>query len=127
MMTPAESGSSERTSVTFMSRKTIVIEPGTRHYQNFAFGGGGTIDLTSALGPGVVITLGLQAIFAGWDILLPEGVRVVDESLQIGVMGLAGSDVEPEASGDGSQGTVVLKGFLWAARLEVKLVPTPPS
>ncbi len=126
-MTPPARGASERTSVTFMSRKTIVVERGTRHYQNFAFGGGGTIDLTSAMGPGVVMTLEVHAIWAGYDIHVPEGVRVVDESLQIGVMGLAGSDVEPEASGDGSNGTVILKGFLWTARLKVKRSPTPPS
>ncbi len=124
---PPATGASERTSVTFLSSRDIKIQPGTRRYQNFAWWGGGTIDLTSAMGPGVVITLELHAFMAGYNICVPTGVQVLDESLQIGIMGLAGSDVNREASGDGSNGTVILKGFLWWAGHKIQLGSTRPS
>lgn len=107
----------ERTTVTFMSGRDVVLEPGTRLYRNFAWWGGDNIDLTAAMGPGVVITLELHAIMAGHDIYVPEGVRVLDESIAI----MAGSDVDRQARGDGSNGTVILKGFLWWAGHDVRL------
>ena len=114
---PPAIGEAERTTVTIMSGREITIEPGTRLYRNLAWWGGDNIDLTSAMGPGVVVTLELHAIMAGHDIYVPEGVRVVDESIAI----MAGNDVDREAQSDGSNGTVILKGFLWWAGHDVKL------
>lgn len=110
-------GEPERTTATIMSGRDVVIEPGTRHYRNFAWWGGDNIDLTHAMGPGVVVTMELHAIMAGHDIYVPEGVRVLDDSIAI----MAGNDVDREARGDGSNGTVVIKGFLWWAGHDVKL------
>ena len=110
-------GPTERTSFSVMSGRDVVIEPGTRLYRNFAWWGGDNIDLTQALGPGAVVTLELHAIMAGHDIYVPEGVRVMDDSLAI----MAGNDVDRQAQGDGSNGTVILKGFLWWAGHSVKL------
>ena len=110
-------GQPERTTVTFMSGRDIIIEPGTTRYTNLAWWGGDSIDLSTAMGPGVVITLELHAIMAGHDIYVPEGVRVLDESIAI----MAGNDVDREAQSDGSNGTVILKGFLWWAGHDVKL------
>ncbi|MGV8845274.1 DUF1707 SHOCT-like domain-containing protein [Tessaracoccus sp.] len=110
-------GQPQRTTVTFLSGREITIESGTRSYTNFAWWGGDHIDLSSAMGPGVVVELHLHAVMAGHDIYVPEGVRVVDESIAI----MAGNDVAQEARGDGSNGTVVLKGFLWWAGHDVKL------
>lgn len=114
---PPQVGEPQRTTMTFMSGRDVDIAPGTRHYLNFAWWGGDNIDLTAAMGPGVVITLELHAIMAGHNIYVPEGVRVVDESIAI----MAGNDVDREAKGDGSNGTLVLKGFLWWAGNDVKL------
>ncbi len=113
-------GQPERTTATFMSGRDITIEPGTRLYRNFAWWGGDNIDLTSTVGPGVVVTLELHAIMAGHDIYVPEGVRVLDESIAI----MAGNDIDRQARGDGSNGTVILKGFLWWAGNDVKLGST---
>lgn len=110
-------GEPQRTTFTVMSGRDVLIEPGTRHYLNFAWWGGDNIDLTSAMGPGVIITLELHAIMAGHDIYVPEGVRVVDDSFAI----MAGNDIDRQAQGDGSNGTVILKGFLWWAGHDVKL------
>ncbi len=117
---PPARGAPERTTVTFMSGRDITIEPGTKHYTNFAWWGGDNIDLTTAMGPGVVVTLELHAIMAGHDIYVPEGVRVVDESIAI----MAGNDTDRAARGDGSNGTLILKGFLWWAGHDVKLGAT---
>ena len=114
---PPATGSPERTTVTFMSGRDIAIEPGTRRYTNFAWWGGDNIDLTSAMGPGVVVTLEMHAVMAGNDVYVPEGVRVLDESIAI----MAGNDIDRAARGDGSNGTVILKGFLWWAGHDVKL------
>lgn len=110
-------GQPERTTATFMSGRDITIEPGTRLYRNFAWWGGDNIDLTSTMGPGIVVTLELNAVMAGHDIYVPEGVRVLDESIAI----MAGNDIDRQARGDGSNGTVILKGFLWWAGNDVKL------
>lgn len=119
---PPVVGAAERTTFTFLSGREISIEAGTRTYTNFAWWGGDNIDLTPVMGPGVVVELHLHAVMAGHDIYVPEGVRVIDESIAI----MAGNDVDREARGDGSNGTVVLKGFLWWAGNDVKLAGNRP-
>lgn len=110
-------GVPERTTWSIMSGRMVAVAPGTRHYRNFAWWGGDDIDLTEAMGPGAVVTLELHAVMAGHNIYVPEGVRVVDDSMAI----MAGNDVDRAAQGDGSNGTLVLKGFLWWAGHDVKL------
>ena len=39
---------------------------------------------------------------------------------------MAGNDISPEAQGDGSNGTLILKGFLWWAGHDVKRAPAKP-
>lgn len=115
--TPLPAASPEATTLTFMSGKDVDLAPGTTLYRNFAWWGGDTINVVDAMGPGVVLTLELHCIMAGHDILVPEGVRVIDESLAI----MAGNDIAKDARGDGSNGTLILKGFLWWAGSDVKL------
>lgn len=110
-------GPADRTTVSIMSGRAVTIEPGTTHYRNFAWWAGDDMDLTAAMGPGVVVTLELHAVMAGHDVYVPEGVRVLDQSIAI----MAGNDVHREARGDGSNGTLILKGFLWWAGHDVKL------
>lgn len=114
---PPVATSPESVSFSIMSGRTVVIAPGTTLHRNFAWWGGDDIHLGDAMGPGVVITLELHAIMAGHRIHVPEGVRVVDDSIAI----MAGNDVKRQAMGDGSNGTVVIKGFLWWAGSEVRL------
>lgn len=114
---PPAASSPESVSLSVMSGKTVDVAPGTRLYRNFAWWGGDDIYLGDAMGPGVVITLELHCIMAGHNIYVPEGVRVLDESLAI----MAGNDVDREAKGDGSNGTLIIKGFLWWAGSDVKL------
>lgn len=102
---------------TIMSGRTTVIEPGTTLYRNFAWWGGDDIYLSDVMGPGVHLVLELSAIMAGSDIYVPAGVRVLDNSTAI----MAGNYVESEASGDGSNGTLELRGFLFWAGHDVKL------
>ena len=111
----------EQTTVTIMAGKDITLQPGTRLYRNFAFWGGDTIDVSDAMGPGAVVTLELHAIMAGHDVLVPDGVRVVDESIAI----MAGNDVDQSAKGDGSNGTLILKGVLFWAGNDVKSASRP--
>ncbi|MCC2594464.1 DUF1707 domain-containing protein [Tessaracoccus sp. OS52] len=107
----------EPVSVTFMTGKSVDILPGTQVYRNFAWWGGDDIHLSDAMGPGVVVTLELHCIMAGHNIWVPEGVRVVDESIAI----MAGNDIHGDARGDGSNGTLIIRGFLWWAGSDVKL------
>ena len=103
--------------VSFMSGRDVVLEPGTRDWGNLAFWGGNNIDTTRAMGPGRIVTLTLHAIMGGNDITVPPGVRVIDQSVAI----MAGNDIKKKAQGDGSNGTLVLKGFLWWAGNDVHL------
>lgn len=112
---PVETG----LSVSIMSGRSFVAEPGTRGLRNFALWGGNKYDLRRALGPGRSITLTLHAVMAGSDITVPPGVRVIDRSVAI----MAGNEIPAEAQGDGSNGTLILEGFLMWAGNEVKVAP----
>lgn len=114
---PPAAQSAESVGLTFMTGKDVDILPGTTLYRNFAWWGGDSIYLGDAMGPGVVLTLELNCIMAGHDIYVPEGVRVIDESIAI----MAGNGIDKEAKGDGSNGTLIIKGFLWWAGSDVKL------
>lgn len=103
--------------VSFMSGRDVTLQRGTREFANLAFWGGNNIDLTSAMGPGRIVTLTLHAIMGGSDVFVPEGVRVIDQSVAI----MAGNGIAAEAQGDGSNGTLVLRGFLWWGGNDVKL------
>lgn len=103
--------------VAIMSGKDIVVPPGTRDLASLAFWGGNTYDLTEAMGPGRIVTLTLNAIMGGSDVYVPEGVRVVDQSVAI----MAGNGIADDAKGDGSNGTIVLKGFLFWGGNDVKV------
>lgn len=107
----------EATTLTIMSGKRVVVPPGTRKVSNFAWWGGNVYDLTSVMGPGRIVTLHLSAVMAGHEIRVPLGVRVLDQSTAI----MAGSDVADNAQGDGSNGTLVIKGFLFWAGHSVQL------
>ncbi|HIT76169.1 MAG TPA: DUF1707 domain-containing protein [Candidatus Avipropionibacterium avicola] len=104
-------------SVTVMSGRDVALEPGTTDLANFAWWGGNNYDLTRAMGPGRTVTLSLSAVMAGSDIRVPSGVRVIDRSIAI----MAGNEVSAGAQGDGSNGTLILKGFLWWAGNTVEL------
>src|SRR5690606_9468443 len=78
---PTVAPSPQSVSMSVMSGKTVDIAPGTVLYRNFGWWGGDDIYLGDAMGPGVVITLELHCIMAGHNIYVPEGVRVIDESL----------------------------------------------
>ncbi|MHA6513755.1 DUF1707 SHOCT-like domain-containing protein [Tessaracoccus sp. Z1128] len=104
-------------SFTIMSGREVDVAPGTTLYRNVAWWGGDTIHLDDVMGPGVVLTMELSAVMAGHDIYVPAGVRVIDESIAV----MAGNDIEGPARGDGSNGTLVLKGFLFWAGNDVRL------
>lgn len=106
-------------SIAVMSGRTIHLEPGSPGLTGFAWWGGDDLYLTDALGPGVTLTLTLHAVMGGSDVYVPRGVRVVDEAMAI----MAGNDIAPEAQGDGSNGTLVLKGVLVWGGNDVKLAP----
>ena len=123
MVASQETGRPE-TGVAIMSGRDVVVAPGTPSLRSFCFMGGDDIDLTEVMGPGVEITLDLYSMWGGHDIWVPEGVRVIDKTINI----MAGNDVKKAARGDGSNGTVVLKGFSLMAGHDVRLSRrTPPA
>lgn len=110
-LVPAHGPTDGGFSASVMSGRDIAVAQGTEVMSNFAFWGGNNYDLTRAMGPGRTVVLNLSAVMAGSDIKVPRGVRVVDQSLAI----MASNTIKPKAQGDGSNGTLVLKGFLfWA-------------
>lgn len=100
-----------------LSGRERVLPSGTRHASGFAWWGGDDYYLREAMGPGRTVTLELSAVMAGHDIFVPEGVRIIDQSTAI----MAGNDIHRDAQGDGSNGTLVLTGFLFWAGHDVKL------
>lgn len=110
-------------SATVLSGRDITLAPGSAGLKDIAFWGGSEIHLDEVMGPGVTVTLELHAIMAGHDIYVPEGVRVVDESFAV----MAGNEIKNKAKGDGSQGTLVLRGFLFWAGHTVRRGKTPAT
>lgn len=104
-------------SAAVLSGKTVELEAGTPGMNSLAFMGGDDIYVRDALGPGITITLTLNAIMGGNNVYVPPGVRVVDESVAI----MAGNGIKPKAQGDGSYGTLILRGFLFWGGNDVKL------
>jgi hypothetical protein len=114
----AEPGSARpMNSVAIMSGRQLDVPPGTDEVTTYALMGGDDIDLCEVMGPGVTIELISYAMWAGNDIYVPPGVRIRDETINI----MAGNDIHGSAQGDGSNGTVVLKGFSLMAGHDVHL------
>ena len=63
------------------------------------------------------IELSLSSIMGGHNVYVPEGVRVIDQSVNI----MAGVDVSDEAGGNGSNGTLIIKGFNFWGGTSVQL------
>lgn len=113
---PAVGGDAPSFTFTVMTGREIDVAPGTALYRNFAWWGGDDIHLDDVMGPGVVLTMQLSAVMGGHDIFVPPGVRVIDETIAV----MAGNDIEQGARGDGSNGTLILKGFLFWAGNDVR-------
>ncbi|MDO5533532.1 MAG: DUF1707 domain-containing protein [Propionibacteriaceae bacterium] len=101
---------------TILTGRRIDLERGVS-VRNFTFMGGNDIYLRDALGPGVILTLDVPAIMGGHNLHVPRGVRVVEETQ--GVAG--GNSIRRSAQGDGSNGTLVLRGMLVLGGHTVKL------
>ncbi len=105
--------------IAVLSGKTIMLEPGSPGLRAFAFWGGHDVYLRDCMGPGTVVVLNVSAIMGGHDIYVPPGVRVIDQTVAI----MAGNDIDLAAQGDGSNGTLILKGFLFWAGSDVHIDP----
>lgn len=116
---PTRVGEDRPFHLALLSGRDIMLEPGSPGIRTFAFWGGGDIYLRDCMGPGAVVTLDVSAVMGGHDIYIPPGVRVVDECVAI----MAGNDVDKAAMGDGSNGTLILRGFQFWAGCDVHLDP----
>ena len=112
----AVAGVQSRWTTTILTGRRIDLERG-QSIRNFAMLGGDDIYLRDALGPGVVLTLELPAILGGHNLHVPRGVRVVEETEAIA----GGNSIRRSAQGDGSNGTLVLRGKLVLGGHSVRL------
>ena len=95
------------TRLAFMGGHTTTPEKGVTSLNNFCWWGGAEIDLTECMGPGVVFTLTSFNVMGGTQVFVPEGVKVVDNTIPL----MGGCGVERDARGDGSNGTLVIRGL----------------
>ncbi len=100
----------------FMSGKDLYFDANCRQFSSFAMWGGHNIHLAAALGPGTVVELQLSSVMGGYNVYVPEGVNVIDKTTCI----MAGVNTDRKARGDGSQGTLVLRGFHLMGGVNVK-------
>lgn len=108
-------------SFSIMSSRSYDLVPGQTLVRNFAWWGGDIMDVRDVMGPGRVVVLELYSFMGGHTIYVPEGVRVLDESRGL----LAGNDIEWGAQGDGSNGTLVLRGTQWWSGSAIRQGPRP--
>lgn len=117
---PVTAGSGPpETTVAVLSGREHVVEPGTDLVRSYALMGGDEIYLGDVMGPGVEVTLECYAMWAGNDVYVPAGVKVIDRTANL----MAGNTIAKNARGDGSNGTVILTGFSLMAGHDVKLDP----
>lgn len=112
-------GGSQETIVAVLSGREHICEPGTILVRSYALMGRDEVYLGDALGQGVQVTLECYAIWAGNDVYVPAGVKVLDRTANL----MAGNTIAKNARGDGSNGTVILTGFSLVAGHDVKLDP----
>lgn len=103
----------------FMSGKEIHLDAHTPSVSSFALMGGHSIHAREMLGPGATVELNLSSFMGGYDVFVPRGVRVVDETFSF----MGGVDINKKARGDGANGTLILKGFQFMGGINVKLDP----
>ena len=90
-----------------MSGREIYVTADRPVVESFAFLGGNEVHVADAMGPGRQVELSLASVMGGHNVYVPEGVRVVDESFGF----LGGVAITKKARGDGSHGTVIIRGF----------------
>lgn len=100
---------------------THIIGPETPTVTAVAVLGGNEYDLSNVMGPGVEITLTMVSVIGGNNIRIPEGVHIIDETLNI----LGGNDIRPRLRGDGSNGTLILRGVTILGGNNIKRTRTP--
>lgn len=104
-------------SVAIMSGREVDVPAGTAEVTTYALMGGDNIDLCEVMGPGVTVSVTSYSMWGGHDIYVPPGVRVRDDTVSI----MAGNEIRQSAKGDGSNGTLVLKGVSLMAGHDVHL------
>ncbi len=105
-----------------LTSRSYDLVPGQTLVRNVAWWGGDVMDLHHVMGPGVVVVLELHAVMGGHTIHVPGGVRVLDESNRLL---MSTNDIAPAAQGDGSNGTLVLRGTQILSGSAVKLGARP--
>ncbi len=114
----AEPGTAEpMNSVAIMSGRELDVPAGTAEVTTYSLMGGDNIDLCDVMGPGVAVSLTSYSMMAGHDIYVPPGVRIRDDTINI----MAGNEIRGSAKGDGSNGTLILKGVSFMAGHDVHL------
>ena len=93
-------------SLAILSGKAIVVMSGTTSYTLLSFMGGDNVDVSNCMGPGVTLVIESQAVLGGAIIKVPLGVHIVDESSSV----MGGNTIKKNARGDGSNGTLILRG-----------------
>lgn len=105
---PAKPGTGKSdTAICILSGSSQVVEPNTPKVSGVTMMGGNDYDLCDVMGPGVEFTIESINFMGGHDIFVPPGVRVINKSISI----LGGVDIAQNARGDGSNGTLIIRGF----------------
>lgn len=107
------------TDIAVLGGSTKTIAADTPQVTCFALMGGSDLYLSEVCRPGAEITIVTVNTMGGSVIYVPAGVRIIDHSVNI----LGGNDIKPNALGDGSNGTLVIKGFNLMGGNDVKLDP----
>lgn len=117
---PARPGSGPASSdIAILGGSTKSIAPETPQVTCFALMGGSELYLADACRPGAEITVISINTMGGAQIYVPDGVRIVDESVNV----LGGNDIKSNALGDGSNGSLIIKGLNLMGGNEVLLDP----
>lgn len=105
--------------IAVLGGSTKTIAANTPQVTCFALMGGSELYLDEVCRPGAEITIVSVNTMGGSDIYVPAGVRIIDHSVSI----LGGNDIKPNALGDGSNGTLIIKGFNLMGGNDVQLDP----
>lgn len=99
----------------FFGDKRLQLTPTSRRARARSFFGDTKVDACPAFAPGTVVEVDARMLCGDVQVYVPEGVRVEDRTTTV----FGDVSIKKHAEGDGSNGTLLITGFLLFGDVEV--------
>jgi domain of unknown function (DUF1707) len=100
-----------------LRRKTVRMAPDMTTIRSFAVMGNSVIHIEDIMAPGVVIEIFLKSLLGTFTVYVPWRTQIIDRSRVLMSM----IEVDPDAPGDGANGTLIINGWHILGTLNIRL------